>query len=88
MVNKKKPMLSEIDKEQEGDLLELEIAQDNRGEAGDVRDIIISRVLHKWEIGLSAKNNHSAVKHSRLSDTIDFGKSGWTLLFQKSIGII
>jgi len=28
----------------------------------------------EWEIGLSCKHNHEAVKHSRLSDTIDFGK--------------
>ena len=27
-----------------------------------------------WNIGLSCKNNHEAVKHSRLSRTIDFGK--------------
>jgi hypothetical protein len=32
------------------------------------------RVLQKWEIGVSAKNNHNAVKHSRLSSDIDFGK--------------
>jgi len=27
-----------------------------------------------WEIGLSVKNNHSAVKHSRLSKRLDFGE--------------
>lgn len=32
--------------------------------------------MQKWEIGVSAKNNHKAVKHSRLSSTIDFG-SKW-----------
>ena len=29
--------------------------------------------LQKWEIGISAKNNHRAVQHSRLSLNIDFG---------------
>jgi hypothetical protein len=30
--------------------------------------------LQKWEKGISAKNNHRAVKHSRLSNDIDFGQ--------------
>lgn len=58
----------------ENDLLEVEIAADNRGIKGDVRDLLIIRKLQSWEIGLSAKNNHNAVKHSRLSPKIDFGK--------------
>lgn len=45
---------------------------DKSGESGDVRDVVISS--EKKEIGISAKNRHTAVKHSRLSDTIDFGK--------------
>ena len=32
------------------------------------------RSLQKWEIGISAKNNHRAVKHSRLSNKINFGE--------------
>ena len=55
------------------DVLELEIRQDNEGKEGDVRDILIIRLIQKWEIGISAKNHHNAVKHSRLSNTIDFG---------------
>ena len=47
---------------------------DRKGEEGDVRDILIIRSGIKWEIGLSIKHNHFAVKHSRLSPTIDFGK--------------
>ena len=39
----------------------------------DVRDIIIERKDIMWEIGLSIKHNHMAVKHSRLSKDIDFG---------------
>lgn len=56
------------------DKLQLEILTDRQGEKGDVRDILAVRLLQKWEIGVSAKNNHKAVKHSRLSNDIDFGK--------------
>lgn len=66
------PRLSNgIDK---SDVLQLEIFSDFRGKSGDVRDVLAIRVLQKWEIGVSAKNNHKAVKHSRLSSDIDFGE--------------
>lgn len=57
------------------DILELLIQTDGHGEAGDVRDIIILRRNIQWEIGLSLKHNHFAVKHSRLSKKLDFGNS-------------
>lgn len=60
--------------EYENDELELKIQTDDNGEGGDVRDILIIRENIKWEIGLSVKHNHFAVKHSRLSKNIDFGK--------------
>ena len=50
------------------------IQSDQKGSDGDIRDVIATRSRHNWEIGFSAKNNHMAVKHSRLSDKIDFGK--------------
>ncbi len=56
------------------DILELEIVSDKLGQSGDVRDVLAVRSLQKWEIGISAKNNHRAVKHSRLSNIIDFGE--------------
>jgi hypothetical protein len=56
------------------DVLQLEILKDHCGESGDVRDVLAIRLVQKWEIGVSAKNNHKAVKHSRLSPTIDFGE--------------
>ena len=56
------------------DVLQLEIVADKLGQSGDVRDVLAIRSLQKWEIGISAKNNHRAVKHSRLSNDIDFGK--------------
>jgi len=56
------------------DILQLEILSDDRGKSGDVRDVLAIRLLQKWEIGVSAKNNHHAVKHSRLSSSIDFGE--------------
>lgn len=58
------------------DVLNIRIAKDSEGKAGDVRDVLFSRSIGNWEIGISAKNNHEAVKHSRLSPTIDFG-SEW-----------
>lgn len=56
------------------DILQLEILSDDHGKSGDVRDVLAIRLLQKWEIGVSAKNNHKAVKHSRLSHLIDFGE--------------
>lgn len=58
----------------ENDVIQLEIVSDEQGQHGDVRDVLIIRSQQKWEIGISAKNNHYAVKHSRLSNTIDFGQ--------------
>lgn len=56
------------------DKIKLRIASDREGQKGDVRDVIVVRDEVNWEIGISAKNRHRAVKHSRLSQTIDFGK--------------
>jgi HaeIII restriction endonuclease len=56
------------------DILQLEIVSDVKGQSGDVRDVLAIRSSQKWEIGISAKNNHRAVKHSRLSSKINFGK--------------
>lgn len=53
--------------------LYLSIQADAQGIAGDVRDVLCIRRQNCWQIGLSCKHNHHAVKHSRLSDTIDFG---------------
>ena len=49
----------------------IRIQPDAKGQSGDVRDIVIP--IFGGEIGISAKNNSDAVKHSRLSPTIDFG---------------
>src|SRR6478672_4573249 len=56
------------------DSLELSLQADQGGQEGDVRDVLIIRRQIDWEIGISVKHNHSAVKHSRLSPTINFGK--------------
>ena len=55
------------------DVLNLFIQPDVHGEEGDVRDILIVRRNIHWEIGLSLKHNHFAVKHSRLAKNLDFG---------------
>lgn len=60
--------------ENSDDVLTLHIQTDNEGKEGDVRDIVIARQDVKWEIGLSLKHNHFAVKHSRLAKGLDFGK--------------
>lgn len=52
----------------------LEPKKDKAGVQGDVRDIVIKRNSIQWEIGLSIKHNHEAIKHSRLSHRLDFGK--------------
>lgn len=55
------------------DAIDLMIQPDSQGEVGDVRDILIIRRNIHWEIGLSLKHNHFAVKHSRLAKSLDFG---------------
>lgn len=59
----------------EEDSLKVFLNEDASGEDGDVRDIVFSRETAVWEVGFSAKNNNDAVKHSRLSSVLDFGKS-------------
>ncbi len=53
----------------------INLQEDSKGISGDVRDVLCIRNKNNWEIGLSCKHNHNAVKHSRLSQTIDFGYS-------------
>ncbi|WP_076305271.1 HaeIII family restriction endonuclease [Paenibacillus odorifer] len=64
----------QLENHQNNQPLILTIQQDARGQQGDVRDVLTVRNQNQWEIGLSAKYNHSAVKHSRLSQRIDFGR--------------
>lgn len=68
-----------LEQENENDIVVLSINKDSDAEGGDVRDIVITRNSIKWEIGLSMKHNHFAVKHSRLSPTIDFGKKWYEM---------
>lgn len=60
--------------EKSDDILNLFIQPDSKGEEGDVRDIIILRSGINWEIGLSIKHNHFAIKHSRLAKKLDFSE--------------
>lgn len=69
MVLELEPRMAEVD----SDELTLEFQKDGQGVKGDVRDIVIKRKNIEWEIGLSIKHNHDAVKHSRLSHKLDFG---------------
>ena len=56
------------------DKLTISLQPDNVAVSGDVRDILIIRRSIEWEIGISVKHNHAALKHSRLSKKLDFGK--------------
>lgn len=64
------PMIIEVDNHN----VQLRLQVDGEGENGDVRDLVITRNNVCWEIGLSLKHNHFAVKHSRLAKKLDFGK--------------
>lgn len=65
--------------EEGNDELTLELQKDGVGVKGDVRDIVIRRKDIGWEIGLSIKHNHDAIKHSRLSHKLDFGKEWFNI---------
>lgn len=49
------------------------LQSDQLGRRGDVRDIIVHNTMQHADVGISAKNRHFAVKHSRLSGRINFG---------------
>lgn len=51
----------------------ISLQSDSAGQTGDVRDVVCVQ-SNGWELGISCKHNHEAVKHSRLSDKIDFCK--------------
>lgn len=59
-----------------GNKCNVSMQPDKQGILGDVRDIIIHNDAINADIGISAKNRHGALKHSRLSEHIDFG-SEW-----------
>ena len=54
------------------DAVRISIQSDQMGARGDVRDILIE--TSNEIIGISAKHRHRALKHSRLSNEIDFGE--------------
>ncbi len=60
------------------DTVELSLQPDSQGIKGDVRDVLAVRIAMTnndgWEIGISSKHNHDAVKHPRISPTIDIGQ--------------
>lgn len=70
----------------------ISIQSDQKGAKGDVRDVLMVRAKNSWELGFSAKNENSAVKHSRLSDKINFGQK-WLGIscseqYMNTVGII
>lgn len=71
IIKQLEPVLIDIDQAK----LFTQLQTDQAGISGDVRDVIISCENIQWEIGVSLKHNHKAVKHSRISPKIDFGQS-------------
>lgn len=65
------PLLSEVIGSSQNEIT-LSLQKDKLGEIGNIRDILI--YFDRFCIGLSIKHNHNAVKHSRLSKDLDFGK--------------
>ncbi|UOS69411.1 HaeIII family restriction endonuclease [Helicobacter pylori] len=65
------PLLSEVIGSSQNEIT-LSLQKDKLGEIGDIRDILI--YFDRFCIGLSIKHNHDALKHSRLSKNLDFGK--------------
>lgn len=61
------------------DLLTISLQPDTVAKSGDIRDILIIRRSIEWEIGVSVKHNHEALKHSRLAQNLDFGSSWYGL---------
>jgi hypothetical protein len=61
------------------DPIELMIQQDSVAKDGDIRDVLVIRRDIAWEIGVSVKHNHEALKHSRLSAKLDFAKLWFNL---------
>lgn len=51
----------------------IDIQSDAKGQAGDVRDVVCLRDSEGWELGISCKHNHEAVKHPRITQDADFG---------------
>ena len=68
------------------DTLDIYIQSDQEGQEADVRDIILRRNDIVWEIGLSVKHNHLAIKHSRIARSLDFGKKWCGVLALLCIG--
>ncbi len=65
------PLLSEVIGSSQNEIT-LSLQKDKLGEIGDIRDILI--YFDRFCIGLSIKHNHDALKHSRLSKDLDFGR--------------
>ena len=53
--------------------LVLRIQDDGQGQKGDVRDVVCIRSAEGWEVGISCKHNHEALKHPRVTRAADFG---------------
>lgn len=55
-------------------ILKLSLNTDSAGQTGDVRDLLFIRDTEDWEIGISCKHDHAALKHSRITQSLNFGR--------------
>jgi hypothetical protein len=63
----------------DGSAVVVTLQSDQLGALGDVRDVVIRAGNPAREIGISAKHQSEDLKHSRLSQTIDFGNKWFGL---------
>lgn len=54
--------------------LVLSLNTDASGINGDVRDLLCIRISENWEIGISCKHKHEALKHPRITQSCNFGR--------------
>ena len=66
------------------DRLTVSLQPDTVARLGDVRDVLIIRRSITWEIGVSVKHNHEALKHSRLATNLDFGNTWYGIASSKA----
>ena len=67
------PLEPNLQQAEADDPIVISVQADARGQAGDVRDVLLTKRASGWEIGISCKHNHEALKHPRVTTDADFG---------------
>ena len=61
----------------------MKIQSDDKGKDSDLKEVLIIRRGIEWEIGLSVKYNHFALKYIRSSKNLDFWKKWYGIDFSE-----